>query len=94
MVELNACLFYVEEHGEVDLAALIIPVEANSEVTLSFPIMGDDVMLLEDGHEVMRMLFVDIVYYKVVNAKREEDWASVVCPKIGGECTFPVSFRV
>ena len=71
MVESDECLFYVEEHGEVDLAALIIPVEVNADVALYFPIMGDGVMLLEDGHEVLRMIFADIFYSKVVNAKRE-----------------------
>ena len=94
MVESDECLFYVEEHGEVDLAALIIPVEVNADVALYFPIMGDGVMLLEDGHEVLRMIFADIFYSKVVNAKREADWVSGVCPETRGKCTFPVSFRV
>ena len=35
MFELDECLFYVEEHGEVDLAALIFPVEVNAKVALS-----------------------------------------------------------
>ena len=48
MVELDECIFYVDEHGEVDLTALIITVEVNSKVALSFLIMGDGVMLLGD----------------------------------------------
>ena len=94
MVELYECLFYVEEHGEVDLLALIIPVEINAEVALSFQIMGDGVMILEDGHEVLRMLFANAFYFKVVNAKRGADWAISVCPETRGKCNFPVSFRI
>ena len=78
----------------MDLAALIIPVKVNAEVALSFPIMGNGVMLLEDGHEVLHMLFAKIFYSKVVNAKREADWESGVCPETGGKCTLPASFRV
>ena len=84
MVESGECLFYVEEHGEVDLEDLIIPVEVNAEVAISLPIMGDGVMLLEDGHEVLRMLFADVFYSKVVNSNCEADWASGVCPETGG----------
>ena len=78
----------------MDHVTLITPVEVNAEVVISFPIMGDGVMLLEDGYEVLRMIFADIFYSKVVNAKREADWVSGVCPETRGKCTFPVSFRV
>ena len=94
VVESDESLFYVDDHGEVDLVALIIPVEVNAKVAISFPIMVDGVMLLEDSHEVLRMLFANIFYSKVVNAKSEADWASGVCPETGGKCTFPVSFFV
>ena len=80
MVESYKCLFYVEEHGEVELAALIIPVEVNAKVALSFPIMGDGAILLEDGQEVLHMIFANIFYSKVVNARSEADRASGVCP--------------
>ena len=46
MVESDECVFDLEDHGEVDLMALIIPVEVNAEVALSCPIMGGGVMLL------------------------------------------------
>ena len=55
------------------LAALIFPVKFNAEVVISFPIVGDGVMLLEDSHEVLRMLFAYIFCSKVVNTKREAD---------------------
>ena len=93
MVELDECLFDVEEHGDVDLAALIIPVEVNAKVALSCPIMGDGVMLLKDSHEVLRILFAYIFYSKVFNIKPEADWASSVCRETGVKCTMPVSFR-
>ena len=94
MVESDECLFYIEEHGEVDLVALIIPVKFNAKVAFSFTIMSDGAMILEDSHEVLHMLFANIFYSKVVNAKREADWASGVCPEIGGKCTLPASFCV
>ena len=67
MVESDECLFCVEHHGEVELAALVIPVEVNAKVVLSCPTMGDGVMIFEDGYEVLRMLFANISYSKVVN---------------------------
>ena len=85
MVDSDECIFEVEKHGEVDLAALIIQVEVNAEVALSSPIMGDGVMIIEEGHKVLRMLFAYIFDSKVVNAKGEADWASGVCPETGGE---------
>ena len=94
MVESDDCIFYVEENGEVELVALIFPVKVNVEVVLSLQIMGDGVMLFKDGHEVLRMLFVDIFYSKVFNPKCEADWASAVCPETRGKYTFPISFRV
>ena len=94
MVESDECLFYVEKHGEVDLAAIVIPVKVNAEVAISLPIMGDGVMLLEDGHEVLRMLFVNVFYSNIVNANHKADWASGVCPETGGKCTLSASFRI
>ena len=94
MVELDERLLYVEDHGEVELAALIITVEVNAKVALSFPIVGYGVMLLEDGHEVLRMIFAAIFYSKVVNAKRESDWVSAMCPETGGKCNLPIYFQV
>ena len=94
IVELDQCLFYVKEHVEVDLAALTIPVDVNDKGALSLPIMGDGVMLLEDGHEVLHMLFYNIFYSKVVNAKREADWASGACSEAGGKCTLSASFCI
>ena len=78
----------------MDLAAIIIPVEVNSEVALSFPIMGDGVMFLKDGHEVLLMLSANIFYSKFVNVKHEADWLSGVCPETRGKCTLPVFFRI
>ena len=83
MVESGECLFDVDYQGEVDLGAIVIPVEVNTEVALSCPIMGDVVMLLKDVHEVLRMLFAYIFDSKVVNAEREVDWVSGVCTETG-----------
>ena len=83
MVELDECLFYIEDNGEVDLASLIISVNFNAEVALSFPIMGDSLMFLKDFHEVLCMIFANIFYSKVVNAKCEADWVSGMFPETG-----------
>ena len=72
---------------------LIIPVGVNAEMELSFPMMGDGVMLIEDGHKVLRMLFSSIVYSKSVNSKHEADWASGMCPETGGKSVFSPFFN-
>ena len=51
-------------------------------------------MLIEDGREVLCMLFACIFYFKVPNTNREGDWGSGVYPETGGKCTLPVSFSV
>ena len=78
----------------MDLAALIIPVEVNAKVALSRPIMGDGIMIFEDSHEVLHMLFAYIFDSKVFNTKHEAHCASGVCPEPGDKRTLTVSFRV
>ena len=94
MVESDECLFDVWEYGEVDLVEIIFPVKVNAEKALTCPTMGDSVMILEDSHEVLHMLFTYIFDSKVVDAKLEADQESGVCPETGVKCTLPLSFRV
>ena len=35
MVESDKCLFYLKDHGDLELLALIIPVKVNAEVVIS-----------------------------------------------------------
>ena len=71
----------------MDLAALIIPVEVNAKVALSFPIMGDGGTLLDNGHEMLRMIFSN--YTKQI-------WR-VVCvqkPGLSALCVYPSMFSL
>ena len=81
MVELYMCLPDAFQHGKVDFPLVVVPVEVDAKVSLACQIMGDGVMLFEDSHEVLRMLFAHIFDSETVHAKRESDWAYGVRPE-------------
>ena len=51
-------------------------------------------MVAEDGHEVVNMLFANVLYSKIINAKSEGNWAPSVCPKAWYKCVLVVSLCV
>ena len=73
MVESYQCLLEVFHHGEVDFLLVVVPVEVDAKVLLACTIMGDGVMMFEDSHEVLRMLFSHILDDEIVHAKCEAD---------------------
>ena len=94
MVESYQCLLDVFHHGEVDFLLVVVPVEVDAKVLLACTIMGDGVMMFEDSHEVLRMLFAHTFDAKIAHVKREADWACGVRPETGGKFALLITLFV
>ena len=51
-------------------------------------------MVAEDGHEVVDVLFANVLYSKIIDAKSEDNWETSVCPKAWYKCVLVLSFCV
>ena len=51
-------------------------------------------MVAEDGHEVVNVLFANVLYSKIIYAKSEGNWAPCVSPKAWYKCVLVVAFCV
>ena len=51
-------------------------------------------MVAEDGNEVVNVLFANVLYSKIIDAKSEGNWAPIVCPKAWYKCVLGVSFCI
>ena len=78
MAKLYEGILKVAWHGQMDFALLIVPVKCEAQVTCAFPVSVDFVVLLEDIHEMLNVVLVDVLHAKVTNSKGEADWAPVV----------------
>ena len=52
----------------MDLTFGVVPVEIQTEVAFSFPILGNIIVLFEDGHEMVSVLFASVLDAKIVHA--------------------------
>ena len=62
-------------------AVVVVPIKIHPQVPFDTPIMGDFVVIYEDSHEVLRILFEEIFHTKLINAEREVYQAPVMRPK-------------
>ena len=67
------CVLHVGQHVGVYLSFLIVPVKVNAKVTSSDPVPGNGVVADEDGHEVVNVLFDNLLYSKIIYAKSQGD---------------------
>ena len=84
----------VGEHGEVDFAVFLVPVEIKSEVPTAVPIFGDLVVFLEHRHEMVGVLFANVFDAKIVNTEGETDGPSFVGTKTWSELALLVAVFV
>ncbi len=80
MAEMNEGIFDVPRHGEMNLALGIVPIERESEVLHSFLVSVDCVVLFQYAHEMLDIVFVNVLHAEVVDDKCETDGAPVVSP--------------
>ncbi len=80
MAKRDEGIFNVPRHGEMHLALGIVPIERESEVSRSFPVGVDCVVLFQYAHEMLNIVLVDVLHAKVVDDKCETDGATVMLP--------------
>ena len=61
----------VPQHGPVYPFFCIISVKINAQVLCACPIVGDGVVFLEDGHEVLDILLNNAFHAEIINAQRK-----------------------
>ena len=70
--------------------AVVVPIDIQPQVTFAPPIVADFVVLSEDFHEVIHVVFSGIFYTKIIKAEQESYRAPVVCPKYWGDLTLVI----
>ena len=59
----------ISRHREFEFRVGVVPIQIQSKVAFALPITGDEIVLLEDSHEMFGMLFADVFCTKVVYTK-------------------------
>ncbi len=75
----------------MDLVFDVFPIESQSKIASSFPIGVEFIIFLEYCEKMFDILFVDLLYSKVVNNKGEADWMPIVVPVAGCDCALVIS---
>ena len=73
---------------------VVVQIDIQPKVLFALPIVRDFVVLSEDCHEVIRVVFAEIFHTKTINTEQEADQAPVVCTKSGGNLTLVISLLV
>ena len=94
VVETGECVLNVVGHGDVDFPLLVVPIDGEANVPLSFPLVADGVFLLQGCHEVLGMFFADIFYTKIIHDEAETDGAPVMFPETRADSALPISFGI
>ena len=58
----------VGEHGEVNLAVVVVPVHIQYQVALTIPVAGYFVALFKYGNEALGVLLSDVLDTELINA--------------------------
>ena len=75
----------------MELAVVIVPIQINAEIPFTMPVVGAIIMLLENSHNVVNMLFANILDANVVKAEREAERTPFVYPKTWSDLTLPTT---
>ncbi len=77
--------FDVPWHGAMYFVLDVIPIKGKAEVACSIPVCVNFVVLLENTHEMLNIVLVDVFHSKVINNEVETDGAPVVLPIAWGD---------
>jgi hypothetical protein len=86
--------FDVTWHGDVTSAILVVPCKGEAAVASAFPIFTNFVVVLEDGHEMIGVVFGSIFNSKIVDDKGKVNRMSVMLPKARSDRDRPVAVWV
>ena len=73
------------------LAVVIFPIKIYTQVPFAPPIVGDFVVISEDFHEVLYVVFANIFHTKIINAERKAYRAPVVRQKSRDNLTLVIA---
>ncbi len=79
-MELDECLRYIIEHGDMDIFVDLVPVDIHSKIACAVPVLGAFVVLFQDAGEVLNMFTANVFDAKAINAECEGDKVKVVLP--------------
>ena len=88
------CVCYIRQHGPVYLVVAVVPIEIHLQVPFALPIMGNFLVLSENWHQVLRVVFANVFQTKIINAEWEVHQAPFVCPKYRSNITLVIAFLV
>ena len=83
MIELDENLYDIVGHGEVYLSFLVVPIERDSDISFSPPVLSDFIVELEIFHDVVGVLIAFVLDTEVVNDEGELDGSCPVDPEAG-----------
>ncbi len=78
-------------HGKMYLLLFVVPVECEYKVSCSFPVGVNFVVLLEDAHKMVNIVFVDVLHAKIVDNEGEADGVPVKLPVSWCDSALPVA---
>jgi hypothetical protein len=84
VIESLQCAGNVAGHWEINVVLFIVPVECEADVMVASPILGTFVFLVNDGNEVVNVLFASVSDAKIVNDQGEHEAALEMYPRAGG----------
>ena len=78
----------------MDFSFLVVPVQINPTIFLTFPVLVNNVVLLDDVDEMVCMFFANVLDPEIIYYEGEADWPCVVFPKSGSQLTLVISMFV
>ncbi len=67
-MELDECLRYIFEHGDMGIFVDVVPVNIHSKIACATTVLRAFVVSIQDAGEVLNMFMADVFDAKVVNA--------------------------
>ena len=91
MAKTNKGVLDVSRHGAMYFVLDVVPIKGKAEVACSIPVRVNFVVLLENAHEMLNIVLVDVFHPKVINNEGETDGAPVVLPIAWGDFSLAIS---
>ncbi len=66
-------------NGKMYLVLFVVPVQCYLEVSCSFPVSVNFVVLLEDAFKMVNIVFVDVLHTKIVDDEGEAEGRQSCC---------------
>jgi hypothetical protein len=67
-------------HQEIHGPCVIIPIQLDSAIEVTGPILGEFILLFDTSDEVVDMLFADILDAEVIHDQCERYWSHFMFP--------------